>query len=84
MGCRVVALETWGPYGRGGPTASYSGNIWNLGIAPLIGFPLAWSKGTERSRVWRSDEAVIRTEADLAKWKGKLKGKIVLVTRPAN
>jgi hypothetical protein len=47
--------------------------------APLIGFPLAWSNGTNGKVSGEPVIAVIATEADLEKWKGKLKGKIVML-----
>ncbi|MEO8131547.1 MAG: M20/M25/M40 family metallo-hydrolase, partial [Bryobacteraceae bacterium] len=78
-GLSNVALEKWGPYGRGWSYSKYSGHMLEPRYAPLIGFPLAWSKGTDGPVTGEAFYAPIRTEADLAKWKGKLKGKIVLI-----
>ena len=78
-GLANVALEKWGPYGRGWSYSKYSGHMIEPRYAPLIGFPLAWSKGTDGPVTGEAIFAPIRTEADLAKWKGKLKGKIVLI-----
>ena len=78
-GISNVALEKWGPYGRGWSYSRYSGHMIEPRYAPLIGFPLAWSKGTDGPVTGEAIFAPIRTEADLAKWKGKLKGKIVLI-----
>ncbi len=78
-GLSNVALEKWGPYGRGWSYSKYSAHMIEPRYAPLIGFPLAWSKGTDGPVTGEAIFAPIRTEADLAKWKGKLKGKIVLI-----
>src|SRR4051794_21474724 len=45
---------------------------------PIIGFPLAWSSATNGVISGEPMMATIRTEADMEKWKGKLKGKIVM------
>ena len=50
----------------------------------LIGFPLAWTPGTDGPVSAEAVLAPIHTEADLAKYKGKLRGKIVLMTEPKN
>jgi hypothetical protein len=50
--------------------------------APLIGFPLAWTPGTNGPVIGEPVIAVLRSDADLEKFKGKLKGKIVLTDAP--
>jgi hypothetical protein len=49
---------------------------------PLLGYPLAWTPGTNGVLSAEAVLAVIRTEADLAQFKGKLAGKIVLRDAP--
>jgi carboxypeptidase Q len=78
-GLANVALEKWGPYGRGWSYSKFSGSMIEPRYTPLIGFPLAWSKGTDGPVSGEAIQATLRTEADLTKWKGKLKGKIVLI-----
>jgi carboxypeptidase Q len=46
--------------------------------APLIGFPLAWSPGTQGPVQAEAIYAPLETDADFEKFKGKLRGKIVL------
>ncbi len=46
---------------------------------PLIGFPKAWSPGTDGTLVAPVVYFDAKTEADFARYKGKLKGAIVLV-----
>ncbi len=51
---------------------------------PLIGVPLAWTSGTNGVVTGEPVMAVLRTEADLEKNKGKLRGKVVLMMEPKN
>jgi hypothetical protein len=77
-GLADVHEETWGPFGRGWDYTRFSGNMTAPVYAPLIGFPLAWSPGTEGPVEAEAIYAPLETEADFAKFKGKLRGKIVL------
>ena len=77
-----VKLEKWGPFGRGWAYTSYSGYIDEPQYQPLIGYPLAWTPGTDGPLTAEAVLAPIRTEADLEQYKGKLRGKIVLRDAP--
>jgi len=71
-------LEAWGPFGRGWSLQGFTANMVSPGFSPLIAYPKAWSPGTSgtiRGEVVYLDA---KTTADLDKYKGKLKGKIVL------
>jgi len=73
-------LEAWGPFGRGWSLQRFSAQVIAPVDIPLIAFPKAWSpglKGTFTGEVVYLDAA---TETDLAKYKGKLKGAIVLTS----
>lgn len=48
----------------------------------LTAIPIAWTPATNGAVSGEVIVAPIATPADFAKWKGKLRGKIVLVTRP--
>jgi carboxypeptidase Q len=77
-------LEPWGPFGRGWSLESFSANMTSPGYTPLIAYPKAWSPGTNGPV---SGDAVfldVKTAADLDKFKGKLKGKIVLFSPARN
>ena len=50
------------------------------GSLPVIGYPQAWTSGTNGLVSGDAVFATIDTPEDLATWKGKLKGKIVLTT----
>jgi carboxypeptidase Q len=71
-------LESWGPFGRGWSLEGFTANMLSPGFSPLIAYPKAWSPGTNgaiHSEVVFFDA---KTASDLDKYKGKLKGKIVL------
>jgi carboxypeptidase Q len=71
-------LEAWGPFGRGWSLEGFTANMLSPGFSPLIAYPKAWSPGT--SGTIRGEVVFLdaKTIADLDKYKGKLKGKIVL------
>ncbi|HSQ23384.1 MAG TPA: M20/M25/M40 family metallo-hydrolase [Pyrinomonadaceae bacterium] len=74
-------LEPWGRnFGRGWSLEGFTANMLAPSFSSLIAYPKAWSPATNgavRGEVIFFD---VRTEADLAKFKGKLKGKIVLLS----
>jgi len=73
-----VHLEKWGPFGRGWSNKYYEGHMVEPRYASLNGIPLAWTSGTGGSITGEPMLAVIQSEADMEKFKGKLKGKIVM------
>ena len=77
-GLKNTALEKWGPFGRSWICTYFTAHLKEPEYAPLIGFPRPWSMGTGGPVSGAPVLAVIEREEDLAKWKGKLKGKIVL------
>jgi carboxypeptidase Q len=71
-------LESWGPFGRGWSLEGFTANMLSPTFSPLIAYPKAWSpstNGTVRGEVIFLD---VKTSTDLDKYKGKLKGRIVL------
>lgn len=82
MGLKNARLEKWGPFGRAWQNERFAAHLLEPGYQPLIGFPLAWSKSTDGVVTGEAVLAVIRTEEEMASWKGKLKGKIVLTEAP--
>ncbi len=75
-------LEKWGPFGRGWSHSRFSAHMLEPQYSTLIGFPLAWSPGTEGPVTAEVVHAVMRTEEDLNRHKGKLQGKIVMIDPP--
>jgi hypothetical protein len=81
-GLENAHLEAWGPFGRGWSLEGFTANVLSPRFSPLIAYPKAWSPGTKgvvRGEVVLLD---VKTVADLDKYKGKLKGKIVLFSQP--
>src|SRR5260370_41358058 len=76
-GLTNVHEEPWS-FGRGWTYPHYAGHMGEPQYSPLIGFPLAWTPGTNGTVQGNAIYAPITTEADLEKFRGKLKGKIVL------
>ena len=73
-------LESWGPFGAGWSLEHVSVHMLTPAVAPLLAIPTAWSPGTE-GRVRASVvKAKVTSEDDLAAHKGKLEGKIVLLS----
>ena len=73
-------LEAWGPFGRGWTLKRFSAQVIAPQCIPLIGYPKAWSPGTEGTLEAPVVYFDAKTEAEFAKFKGKLKGAIVLVS----
>jgi hypothetical protein len=71
-------LEAWGPFGRGWALEGFSAAMISPSFTPLIAYPKAWSPDTNGPLQGEAILFDVRTETDLLKYKGKLKGKIVL------
>ena len=86
-GLQNAHLESWGPFGRGWTLKRYSANVEGLSSFPFLSYPKAWSPGTDTLKANGNGSGytaeVVHFNAsrpeDLEKYKGKLKGKIVLV-----
>jgi carboxypeptidase Q len=81
-GLQNAHLEAWGPFGRGWTLKSFNAQVIEPQTIPLIAYPKAWSpglKGTLTSDVVYFDA---KDEAGLEKYRGKLKGAIVLTSPP--
>jgi len=81
-GLQNVHLEKWGPFGYGWQIKKYYGALETPAYASLIGFPLAWTPGTNGPITAEAVLAPLHSEEDFAKYRGKLKGKIVLIFDP--
>src|SRR5436190_10311978 len=71
--------EKWGPFGRGWTYTRFSAQMLEPQSVPLIGAPLAYSPGTNGPVAGEPIIVAIATEADFARYKGTLQGKIVLL-----
>jgi hypothetical protein len=75
-------IEKWGPFGRGWTNQRLSAHMLEPTYTPLIAMPLAWTGSTEGVLIGEPVYAPIQAEADMEKYKGQLKGKIVLSDAP--
>ncbi|MBS1858871.1 MAG: M20/M25/M40 family metallo-hydrolase [Acidobacteria bacterium] len=81
-GMSNVHLEKWGPFGKSWNLEYYSGHMIAPMYQPVIAMPVAWTPGTNGVLTGEPVLAPLATQADLDKFKGKLAGKIVLVSAP--
>ncbi|MBV8070812.1 MAG: M20/M25/M40 family metallo-hydrolase [Acidobacteriaceae bacterium] len=95
-GVSNVHAEPWGPFGRSWSLESYTLDMTAPRYSHLVAAPLAWSSptnGTQTGEALFASIAVPANRYDISKrkealheyeekWRGKLKGKIVLVADP--
>jgi hypothetical protein len=82
MGLENAHLETWGPFGRGWELKRYSANVIGRQNFPLFSYPRAWSPGTGGSQTGEVIYLDATTDSALQTFRGKLKGKFVLLSDP--
>jgi carboxypeptidase Q len=80
-GLQNVHLEKW-HFGYGWQIKKFYAAMETPAYAALIGFPLAWTPGTNGPITADAVWAPIHSKEDFAKYKGKLKGKVVLMFDP--
>lgn len=83
FGLSNAHLEAWSPFGRGWANQYVNVRMMGPDIATLIAYPRAWTPGTNdavQAQVVRVEIHLTPGEMarDMAKYKGKLAGKIVL------
>jgi carboxypeptidase Q len=82
-GIQNVAYDYWGEdFGRGWQLKKFSLQNLDPVYFPVIAYPKAWSPGIKGTVQAEAVYLNIKKEEDLAKYKGKLKGKIVLFSLP--
>jgi carboxypeptidase Q len=97
MGLAGAHLEPWGKFGRGWSFGRFTINLIEPVQAPLIGAPLAWCGGTEgpvsgevalapfeekeKDREMDLPKLEERIAAYIAKYRGQLRGKVVLLRK---
>lgn len=81
-GLASARLERWGPFGRGWTNERFVLQAISPVAYPIIAAPRAWSLGT--AGPVRGDAMIVTIEKpeDVEKYKGKLRGKFVLVSPP--
>jgi len=76
-GLQNAHLEAWGPFGRSWELKDFSAQVIAPQTIPLIAYPKAWSPGVNLTN---ADVVYVdaKDENDLQRFKGQLRGKIVL------
>lgn len=83
-GITDVTLEPWGPFGRGWTNDKFAAYVLEPTPYPIIGYPKAWTPGTDGLVRGEAVIAIIDDEDDFETWAGKLESKFVLTsTMPA-
>jgi carboxypeptidase Q len=78
-GLAQVHLETF-PFGRGWQNQRFVAMAMTPRAYPLIGFPVAWTPGTNGPVTGNAAVADIQNDEDFAKFRGTLRGKFVLIS----
>lgn len=73
-------LEAWGPFGRGWTNDKFYAQVTSPVAFPVIGYPQAWTPGTNGLVKSEVIYVKINAEEDFAKYKGKLTNKIVMLS----
>lgn len=81
-GLQNAKLEPWGPFGRGWELKDFKATIVSPYTIPVIAYPKAWSPSTKGAVTADVVYLDVKSDEDFAKYKGQLRGKIVLASRP--
>ncbi|HXV76165.1 MAG TPA: M20/M25/M40 family metallo-hydrolase [Candidatus Polarisedimenticolaceae bacterium] len=92
-GLEQVAVESWGPFGRGWSASRFAAHLVDPQYAPLIGVPLPWAPGTggpirgtplfaPLQDKTDHEDRVAELERYVEQWSGKLRGRMVLLGEP--
>ena len=79
MGCANAHLEDWGEFGMGWQQLNTWVRMTEPDTAVFVAQATPWSPGTNGPLAGPAVSAVINDESDIAKYKGKLGGKIVFL-----
>jgi carboxypeptidase Q len=80
-GATNAKLEKW-EFGRGWSFSHFNMHMTAPAASTIIGYPLAWTPGTNGPVSGEVVYAPIASPSDFARFKGKLAGKIILMERP--
>ncbi len=79
-GLKNAQLEAWGPFGRGWSLQRFSAQVIEPQSIPLIATPKAWTPGFSEPVTAEVVLIEAKNEAELEKFQGQLKGKILLAS----
>ncbi|HSA56810.1 MAG TPA: M20/M25/M40 family metallo-hydrolase [Gemmatimonadaceae bacterium] len=75
-------LEPWGYFGRGWTNEFTSAHMVAPTSSPIIAVPAAWTPGTNGPVTAEVIQVTIDSASDFPKYRGKLRGKFVMMTPP--
>jgi carboxypeptidase Q len=78
-GMRNVHLDEWGPFGRGWELQHFEMHVTDPSYWTVLAYPKAWSPSTNGTVSGEVVYLKASKEEDLAQYKGKLSGKVVLL-----
>lgn len=78
LGLENAKLEAWGTFGRGWELQKFYGAMTAPQYMPLVGYPKAWTSGTNGPLKGNAVLLAVTRPDDLNKYKGKLKAAVVL------
>ncbi len=81
-GLTDARLEEWGPFGPGWNNEHFYGHVLEPQPYPLLGFPAAWTPGTDGLVRGEAILAPIGSPQEFERFRGTLKGKFVLTDAP--
>jgi len=81
-GIENARLESWGEFGRGWDLKRFSASVTEPNFMPLRAYPKAWSPSTGGAITGEVVYVDATDEAGLEKYKGRLKGAIILHGQP--
>ncbi|HRH46930.1 MAG TPA: M28 family peptidase, partial [Pyrinomonadaceae bacterium] len=79
-GMQNAHLEAWGPFGRGWSLKAFTAQVNSPQLITVTAYPKAWAPSTKGAVTGEVVYLDAKTDEDLAKYKGQLRGKIVLVS----
>ena len=81
-GLQNARIEAWGSFGRGWELKRFEAQVTSPYSIPIMAYPKAWSPSTRGTITADSVYLDAKDEKELAKYRGKLRGKIVLISKP--
>ena len=82
IGMENARLDAWGPFGKGWSLKKFHATALEPQAFPLIAYPKAWSPGTDGTVTGEIIYCNPETDSALQTFRGKLRGKFVLVSEP--
>jgi len=83
-GLENAQLEAWGTFGPGWSVKKFSAEMTEPQYAALIAYPKAWTPSTKGTVAGKPIIVEVKSKADFEKYRGKLRGAIVMNGKPTS